>query len=180
MAIKTWAALASNELVAHAEVENAVSNGELAWSGSNPGLADGYCYTRDDFETYLRHSDMSASGIASGECMSKAEMETYRVVAAVTSTTPIANDAVGNSFNAQVQFSHVGAESVRVERSISGGAYSQIQIVDTSPAGGTSFTNTVNCPDGGWVTFRLTPYTGNSASGTAGAAVTRQVDESHI
>lgn len=180
MALKAFAELEADECVAHAEVEDAVATGQLLWSGSNPGLAPGYCYTRDDFETYLLHSDMSASGIAANELMTRSEMETYRVVAAVTSTTPIANDAPGNTFNAQVQFTHIGAESVRVERSISGGAYSQIQIVNTSPAGGTSFTNAVNCPDGGWVTFRLTPYTGDNASGTAGTAVTQQVDESHI
>ncbi|MFA5712463.1 hypothetical protein [Mycolicibacterium sp.] len=86
MTIKLWAALASNELVAHAEVRDAVNTGVLLWDYTEPATIPGdllndrdhYCYTREDFENYVRHTDMSASGIATGEMMSKAEMLLYR------------------------------------------------------------------------------------------------------
>lgn len=84
MALKLWSELASNECVAHAEVRDGVATGELAWRTSEPSLVSGYCYTRADFEAYIRHVSMAPSGIATNELMSKAEMLTYREVPAIT------------------------------------------------------------------------------------------------
>jgi hypothetical protein len=85
MALKTWAQLASNEAVAHAEVRDAVTNGQLAWlsteqvpAPADPSRADHYCYLRQDYETIIRHNSMATSGIASNDLMSKAEMIAYR------------------------------------------------------------------------------------------------------
>jgi hypothetical protein len=83
MAIKAWAELQSNEVVAAAEVVNAVTNGYLLWKTSNPSLASGYCYTRTDFEAYIKHNSMASSGIATNELMSRSEMEAYRDLAAL-------------------------------------------------------------------------------------------------
>lgn len=89
MAIKTWPNLDDKELVAHAEVRDAVNRGILEWLGGvepiiptdNTGLnPDKRCYTRSDFESYVRHVDMSGSGIEMGEYMSKSEMLTYRMI----------------------------------------------------------------------------------------------------
>src|SRR5690606_39980847 len=127
MAIKTWAQLSGNECVAHAEVANAVATGQLLWRGSNPGLAAGYCYTRSDFETYIQHSDMSASGIASNELMSKAEMETYRAIgAAITSATPHSEWVLqpGGDWRGWLSFSvNTATKSVGVRVSTDGSAF---------------------------------------------------------
>lgn len=177
MAIKTWAQLSGNECVAHAEVANAVATGQLLWRGSNPGLAAGYCYTRSDFETYIQHSDMSASGIASNELMSKAEMETYRLLIGITDTIPH-SESFGTTWQGWVEFSVTAAvNSVYVERSINGGAFSEVQTMNVTPGSSGNGTQMVNVASGSTLRFRLTPYSGANATGTAGAAVIVNVFE---
>lgn len=86
MALKTWPQLANNELVAHAEVRDAVSRGELQWIAGEPALPpdgtgldpDKRCYTRAMYEQYIRHVSMGGSGIGMNEPMSKLEMIQYR------------------------------------------------------------------------------------------------------
>lgn len=180
MAIKTWAQLGDNELVAHAEVENAVSNGELAWSGSNPGLADGYCYTRDDFENYIEHSSMSSSGIAANECMSKSEMETYRVLApAITNATAASEWVIEEaSWRGWLVFGvNALTLSVKVERSVNGGPFTLVSNQGVTPGGSGISTATVSMDAGDTLQIRITPYTGASATGTAGTPITRDVSE---
>ncbi len=170
MAIKTWAALASNECVAHAEVADAVTNGDLAWATTNPGLAAGYCYTRSDFETYVLASDMSASGIATNELMSKSEMETYRILNVIRNASSSASD-LGLSWQGRAHFDVGNTQSVKVEKSVNGGAYTLVETIDTA-SGGTGYsTSSMTVGDGQTLDIRLTPYTGDGATGTAGASV---------
>jgi hypothetical protein len=97
VAITTWAALANNECVAHAEVENAVANSQLMWLAGNPGLVAGRVYARADFEAYLLHLDMSASGIASNELMSKSQMVTYRQLTQSWDAVSVVAPSVGSA-----------------------------------------------------------------------------------
>lgn len=180
MAIKTWTQLSGNELVAHAEVENAVSNGELAWSGSNPGLAPGYCYTRDDFETYIEHSSMSSSGIALNECMSKSEMEAYRILA--PAFTALSEDSewvmLEVSWQGRLVFGvNALTASVKVERSINGGAFTTVTTMGVTPGSSGNVTPWVQVDAGQTLEIRVTPYTGAGGTGTAGSAVAREVPE---
>lgn len=171
MAIKTWAELADDELVAHAEVADAVDNGDLLWSENEPILADGYCYTRDDFETYLLHSDMSASGIESGECMSKSEMETYRVLApAVTASSADSEWVVEDStWRGRAVFSvNTATQSVLVEHSLNGGSYTSDGTINVTPGSGGNSTGWVNADAGFTMSIRITPYAGQNGTGDAG------------
>lgn len=86
MAIKTWSQLANNELVAHAEVKNAVSSGQLQWWGDvEPTLPnDGTgldpnkrCYTWGMFSQYVRNRNLPTN-INPNEYPSKSEMINYR------------------------------------------------------------------------------------------------------
>lgn len=183
MAIKTWAQLSGNECVAHAEVANAVATGQLLWRGSNPGLAAGYCYTRSDFETYIQHSDMSASGIASNELMSKAEMETYRVLVVVSASIDSAETqwvSIGNSFQGRAWFSVSGmVNSVVVAVSVDGGSYQTVETLNVTPGSSGNVTSwvpdSVNAvPVGSTLQIRITPYTGANGTGTAGSPVSTE------
>lgn len=180
MAIKTWAELSDDELVAHAEVADAVDNGELLWSENEPIMAAGYCYTRDDFETYLLHSDMSASGIAPGECMSKAEMEAYRVLApAVTAASADSEWVVENdSWRGRVVFSvNTATASVLVEHSLNEGSYISDGTMNVTPGSGGNLTDWVNADAGFTMSIRITPYAGQNGTGDAGTPVIVNVPE---
>lgn len=180
MALKTWAELEADECVAHAEVENAVSNGELAWSGSNPGLAPGYCYTRDDFETYIEHSNMSASGIAPNELMTRSEMETYRVLAPAFTALSAASEWVmlEVSWQGRLVFGvNALTASVKVERSINGGAFTTVTTMGVTPGSSGNVTPWVQLDAGMTLEIRVTPYTGAGGTGTAGSTISREVPE---
>jgi hypothetical protein len=68
-------------------------------------------------------------------------------------------------------------ESVMVEYSVNGGSYSVLHAsINTTPNGATTHqTDTVFGNDGDNICFRYTPYSGNSATGTAGAPVVKCV-----
>lgn len=170
--ITTWAALADNECVAHAEVADAVANGHLAWATSNPGLASGYCYTRADYEAYIAHADMSASGIASNELMSKSEMAAYASLAAITSSTGESQWITpGVTWQGRMVFGvSANTLSVKVEKSVNGGAYSVVETLNVVAGSSGNVTSWVVMDAGDSLAIRLTPYTGSNGTGTAGPA----------
>lgn len=180
MAIKDFDELEADECVAHAEVADAVATGQLLWRSSNPGLAPGYCYTRDDFETYIEHSDMSASGIAPNELMTRSEMEAYRVLVIVSASIDSAETQwvnIGNSFQGRASFSVSSmVNSVVVAVSINGGPYQTVETLNVTPGSSGNVTSwapdPVNAvPVGSTLQIRITPYTGVSGTGTAGSPV---------
>lgn len=179
----SWAATASNQAASYFTVKDAVATGALLWSSGDPGAgafptppvgahAEGYVFTRAAFDAHVAHSDMSASGIAANQLMSKSQMETYRVVAsvAVTGTTTDPQDA--GVWSAQVTFSvSSGTNSVKVEKSVNGGAYSTVETLNVTPGSSGNVTSDITGTDGQSLQIRLTPYTGANGTGTAGAAV---------
>lgn len=177
MTLKTWAALAANELVAHSEVADAVANNQLAWKTSNPGITpSGYCYTRADFEAYIEHSSMSSSGIGTNEPMSKSEMETYRVLSPALTSAVEASDWVlfEATWEGWVVFGvNALTQSVKVERSVNGGPYSLVNNQNVSPGSSGNSTARVQVDTGMTLSFRLTPYSGSNATGTAGTPLIR-------
>jgi hypothetical protein len=175
MAGTTWAALAANELVCHDEVVNAVATGQLSWSGGNPGIAGGYCYTRADYAAYISHSSssLSGSGLATNELMSKSEMEAHRAMLVITYAEAVdATDLGDGTWHARPLFTVGGSvNSVEIYVREGAGSFNFHQTVNVSPGGAAygdyyavvnSFTT---------MTFRLTPFSGSNGGGTAGTSV---------
>jgi len=181
MALKAFSELEADECVAHAEVEDAVATGQLLWSGSNPGLAPGYCYTRDDFETYIRHRSMASSGIAPNELMTRSEMEAYRTTgAAITSDTPHSEWVLlpGGDWRGWLSFSvNTATKSVGVQISINGSAFGPATYINVTPGSSGNETAKTQVGAGQTLSIRLTPYTENNGGGVAGSSVTNSPTE---
>jgi hypothetical protein len=104
---KAWGSLAANELVSHAEVALAVSQGHLYWQTWDdnippytfPGPAVGTCYTRTIYAAMVEHnpSTLAASGIGMHEHMTRAQMAAYAVA-------PVVQDPVVSNFTATHTF----------------------------------------------------------------------------
>lgn len=93
--VRPWGQVPADTGVCHGEVREAVALGELEWTTPvepippdvHPTLGpDHYVYTRQDYEMFVRHTDMSGSGILPSELMTRAQVLAYRDVSPVIVT----------------------------------------------------------------------------------------------